>query len=75
VIAAARLEKYGEHQDDHQEQLVRKLAQLGSAIMMGEGDFGRLGELIERARGFAPVPVKSARDDIAGAVAAFIDGH
>ncbi|MDR1496410.1 MAG: hypothetical protein LBS67_05795 [Clostridiales Family XIII bacterium] len=71
VVAAARLAEYGEHQNDHQIQLVDEFEKRGHIIALREMD--GLPALIERARGFKPQPYKSSRDAIARAVAEFID--
>ncbi len=48
VIAVARLEKYGEHVDDHQLQIIKQFTRSG--LICECNDCDRLGEIIEQVR-------------------------
>lgn len=52
VIACARLSKYGEHQNDHQVQIVSNFANSGYLLELKEND--SLVDLIEKAKTFVP---------------------
>jgi UDP-N-acetylglucosamine transferase subunit ALG13 len=57
VIAMARLTRYGEHESDHQIQIVGELSRQG--YILAADDAGRLGELCRAARDFQPRPYVS----------------
>ena len=52
VIAAARLAKYKEHNNDHQKQIIREFADDGYILELR--DFDKLGKLILKAKTFKP---------------------
>lgn len=52
VIACARLEKYGEHINDHQKELVSVFAEEGYILEFNDGD--NIGELIKKSKTFKP---------------------
>jgi len=54
TIAFPRLQKYGEHVDDHQLQLAKKLKNLGHLLVFHEGD--DMVRLFEQAKVFNPRP-------------------
>lgn len=60
VIAAARLKKYGEHNDDHQLQLLSIFLEQQHILSWGEGE--DLGEVIQQAASFEPVPFQSGKE-------------
>ncbi len=52
VIACARLEKYGEHINDHQKELVSIFAEEGYILEFSDGD--DIDEIIKKSRTFKP---------------------
>lgn len=52
IIAAARLEKYGEHTNDHQLQIVDKFADEGYILKLS--DFDKLDDTLENIVNFKP---------------------
>ncbi|MFD1735194.1 PssE/Cps14G family polysaccharide biosynthesis glycosyltransferase [Bacillus salitolerans] len=71
VIAAPRLEKYGEHNDDHQLQLVDEFVQAGYIVAWHDGD--SLEDIIQQATTFEPKPFKSGRDQMLSIIEDFIN--
>ena len=57
VIAAARLEKYGEHTNDHQLQIIENFSNSGYILKLN--DFDKLGELLKNIDKFKPKQYKS----------------
>lgn len=57
VIAAARLEKYKEHTNDHQIQIVEEFANEGYILQLK--DFNKLNELIKKSKTFKGKKYKS----------------
>lgn len=68
VIAMARLAEFGEHNDDHQVELVSKLAK-GGYILDAHADVTRA---IRKAQNFTPKPYDFS-NQIVGAVEKYID--
>lgn len=62
VIAAPRLKKYGEHDNDHQLEIINNFAKLDYIIPLK--DFNKLGKLLEKARTFVPKKIKSNTQNI-----------
>lgn len=60
VIAAARLEKYGEHLNDHQLQIIDNFSKAG--YILGLNNFEDLGNLLEEAKVFKPKKYKSNKE-------------
>lgn len=52
IIAAARLEKYKEHHNDHQKQIINEFAKQGYLLELD--DFNDLGELLKKIKKFKP---------------------
>lgn len=52
IIACARLEKYGEHVDDHQTELVKVFKDAGFVLEFGEKD--NLDDVIKKLEDFVP---------------------
>ena len=50
VIAAARLSKYKEHNNDHQKQIIDEFTKQGYILELR--DFNKLGKMIEKAKSF-----------------------
>lgn len=57
VIAAARLEKYGEHTNDHQLQIIENFSNAGYILSLD--NFDKLDEIIEKSITFKPKEYKS----------------
>ncbi|WP_017726212.1 PssE/Cps14G family polysaccharide biosynthesis glycosyltransferase [Halalkalibacterium ligniniphilum] len=72
VIAVARLQKYGEHNDDHQTEIVEQFTSTGH--ILGIANEKELEQKIKEAETFEPVPFKSGRDQIVKLIQDFIEG-
>ncbi|GGK01683.1 beta-1,4-galactosyltransferase [Lentibacillus kapialis] len=70
VIACPRLSKYGEHNDDHQLQIVSALA--GQGHMLSWEEDTRLEDVIRQIEAFQPKPFKSGREQIYELIENFI---
>lgn len=57
VIAAARLQKYGEHVNDHQIQIIENFTNSGYILSLE--NFDQLDKILEKARKFKPKKYKS----------------
>jgi UDP-N-acetylglucosamine transferase subunit ALG13 len=71
VIAAARLEKYGEHQNNHQTQIIGKLADAGYLIALDESV--TLADALETAKTFRPKAYVSNTERFIARLEAFIN--
>ncbi|WP_077623407.1 PssE/Cps14G family polysaccharide biosynthesis glycosyltransferase [Sediminibacillus massiliensis] len=71
VIAAPRLQKYGEHNDDHQLQLVDAFVSQGHILAWNDGD--SLEPVIIQAEKFTPKPFRSGRERMQQILTDFID--
>lgn len=60
VIAAARLKEYGEHQNNHQLQIIENFAKEGYIISLD--NFNNLGSIIKDIKKFKPKEYKSNTD-------------
>ena len=56
TIVFPRLQKYGEHVDDHQLQLAEKLESLGYLMIFQDGD--DIIDMINKLKDFDPIPYK-----------------
>ncbi|MDQ0215306.1 UDP-N-acetylglucosamine transferase subunit ALG13 [Oikeobacillus pervagus] len=73
VIAVPRLNKYGEHNDDHQLEIVRQFTNAGHILSWNEGeDFSCVLQQIED---FQPVPFISGRSKILTIIEDFISNQ
>ncbi|MFD1037145.1 PssE/Cps14G family polysaccharide biosynthesis glycosyltransferase [Virgibacillus byunsanensis] len=70
VIACARLQKYGEHNDDHQLQIVSALVNQEHILSWEEEK--RLEDVIQQAEAFQPKPFHSGREQIYQLIENFI---
>ncbi len=57
VIAAPRLEKYGEHINDHQKEIVSVFSDEKHILAFNDGD--DLQKIYEKSKKFKPIPYKS----------------
>lgn len=71
VIVCPRLAKYGEHNDDHQLQIVSALKQQGHILSFEENN--RLGNVLREADMFRPRPFHSGQGQIHQLIENFID--
>ncbi|MDT8858813.1 exopolysaccharide biosynthesis protein [Alkalihalobacillus sp. MEB130] len=70
VIAASRLEKYGEHNDDHQIEISETFSKKGHILSVVE--MKDLEAKLEEAKDFTPVPFESGRDQMIKLIEDFI---
>ncbi|MDQ0298196.1 UDP-N-acetylglucosamine transferase subunit ALG13 [Salibacterium salarium] len=71
VIAVPRLAEHGEHNDDHQTEIVEQFDSAGHII--GIEQPAELKEALHKAAGFEPVPFVSGKEQIIGMLEDFID--
>lgn len=71
VIAAARLEKYKEHTNDHQLQIINNFSKSGYILALD--DFSKLDEVIEKAKTFVPKKYESNTSNVIRIVEEYID--
>ncbi|HEX7366915.1 MAG TPA: glycosyltransferase [Pelobium sp.] len=72
VIGISRLNKYGEHVDDHQVEILDKFVELGYILPWHEND--SLQDILNAVTNFEPVPFKSNKPVIANYLSNYIDG-
>lgn len=72
VIAAARLEKYKEHTNDHQLQIIENFSNDG--YILGLDNFDELDKVLEKAKTFKPKKYVSNTDKMIKIIEDFIDG-
>jgi UDP-N-acetylglucosamine transferase subunit ALG13 len=73
MIAAPRLVKYGEHNDDHQLEIVQQFEKTGHILAWYDGeDFS---EVLKKVEQFEPVPFVSGKNEIISIIRTFIDEH
>lgn len=71
MIAVPRLIKYGEHNDDHQIEIVNQFYQSGHILYWGE-DMA-FDDVLKSLKDFEPVPYKSGRNEIIKIIRKFIE--
>lgn len=71
VIAAPRLEKYGEHTNDHQLQIIEKFSDSGFILPLY--DFDKLDEVLEKVKKFKPKKYKSNTSNFIKLIEDYID--
>lgn len=71
VIAVARLQKYGEHNDDHQLELVDVFLEKGHILTWNEKD--SLEEVMSQVDTFEPIPFKSGQEQMFSILEDFIE--
>lgn len=72
VIAVPRLEKYKEHVNDHQTQIIRNFGSRGCII--GTEGVQDLEAALERAKTFVPAPYQSNTENMIALIRKHIDG-
>lgn len=72
VIAVPRLKKYGEHNDDHQLQLIDTLGSQGYILPCV--NVNKLEGRLNKAKSFQPKPFMSRRDKLFEILNSFIEG-
>lgn len=70
VIAIARLQKYGEHNDDHQIEIVEQFTNTGHILNWKEGQ--PLLDVLNEVEAFEPTPFQSGRERILNILEDFI---
>ncbi len=73
VIACPRLEKYGEHTNDHQLQIIEKFSDTG--LILPLYDFDTLGEVIEKSKTFEPKKYVSNTANMVSLIENYIDNN
>lgn len=73
VIAAPRLQKYGEHNDNHQLELVQVFKEAHHILSWEEGE--DLAEVIKESEHFDPKPFKSEKEKMLSLLKNFIDNN
>ena len=71
IIAAARLSEYGEHNNDHQLQIVENFSE--RKYILAVKDLNKLGKTIEKAKTFKPQKFVSNTHNIINMIEEFID--
>ena len=72
VIAVPRLKKFGEHVNDHQQDIEKRFNEKG--FLIGIDDTKFLGEAIEKAKSFRPTKYENNNQSkIANIIKAYID--
>ena len=71
VIAAPRLQKYMEHHNDHQKQIIHEFYKKGYILELN--DFDKLGKLIMESASFQPKKFKSNTDNMIKLLDNYID--
>ena len=73
VIAAARLFKYGEHENDHQLQIIENFSKEGYIVPLDK--FAELGDILKNIKGFKPKKYKSNTNNMINLVENKIDKY
>ena len=73
IIAAARLERYGEHTNDHQLQIIEKFTKSGYILELS--DFDKLDEVIKQTKKFKPKKYQSNTDNMINLISNYIDNN
>ena len=73
IIAAPRLEKYGEHTNDHQLQIIEKFSDSGFIIPLY--DFDKLDKVIKQTHKFTPKKYKSNTSNMIELIENYIDNN
>ena len=73
VIAAARLEKYKEHTNDHQLQIIDKFTKSGYILSLD--NFDRLDETLKKAKTFKPKKYQSNTENMISLIKNYIDNN
>ena len=73
IIAAPRLEKYKEHTNDHQIQIIEKFTQSGFILPLY--DFDKLDEVLKAINKFKPKQYKSNTNNMINLIENYIDNN
>jgi UDP-N-acetylglucosamine transferase subunit ALG13 len=71
IIAAPRLAKYNEHNDDHQLELAEVFEEQGHILVWDDGE--KLEDVLKKAESFEPKPFVSKRDQMIKVLHEFIE--
>lgn len=72
MIAVPRLVKYGEHNDNHQIEIVRQFHQTGHILSWDDNT--DMSDVLKEVETFKPAPFKSGNKEILNILRDFIDG-
>lgn len=72
VIAAPRLKRYKEHDNDHQKQIIKEFSERGYILELR--DFYQLGKMLEKAKSFKPREFKSNTKHMVNLIQHYIQG-
>lgn len=72
VIASARLKKYGEHNDDHQLEIIDVFVENGHILSWDEND--TLNNILKKIESFNPKPYESKRQQLIDYLVDYIEG-
>ena len=73
IIAASRLEKYGEVANDHQLQIIKNFSDAGYIISLD--NFNDLGKVIKQVKSFKPKKYKSNTNNMINILKDYIDNN
>ncbi len=73
IIAAARLKKYGEHENDHQLQILNELEKRGNIIVLK--NFIKLDEALEKISNFKPNKFESNTNHMSNLIIEYIENN
>lgn len=73
IIAAPRLEKYKEHTNDHQMQIIEKFSDSGFILPLY--DFDKLDQVLKEIDKFKPKKYKSNTENMIRLIENYIDNH
>lgn len=73
ILAAARLEKYGEHVNDHQIQLLEAFEERGFLVYMK--DLDQIGTYLNQIKTFQPKSYESNTDHMVSLIETWIEEH
>lgn len=73
VIAAARLEEYKEHTNNHQLEIIEKFVDSGYILELK--DFDKLDEVLKKAKNFKPKKYKSNTTEMIKLISNYIDNN
>ena len=73
VIAAARLSEYGEHTNNHQQQIISEFSKDGYILELK--DFSKLEDVIKKSKTFKPKVFESNTNNMINLIKNFIENN